>query len=640
VSQRVRPLLLVAALRPPNSDGANGAGLPEYHQLLAAAKARLVLDALAPEEAIALVCRRLGVVALPEPVAQLIGEKAQGHPFFSEELAYALRDAGLIRVAGGVCQLAPEADLHALAFPDTVQGAIISRVDRLTATQQLTLKAASVIGRAFLVRTLQAVYPIETDGARLQDDLAALARLDITPLEAPEPELTYIFKHAITQDVVYNLMLFAQRRYLHRAVAEWYETTFGNFEFAALSAGLAYESTQHSKLIPHTSKLVPYYPLLAHHWGKAGVTAKAIDYLEKAGRNALAISALREARAAFEQALELLATSATDQPAALQRQAILTRLLGEAQHQLGEFAAACAALERSLALMRGLGDHDGMSDALSLLGRVATDMGAYAEARRHLEDALTLARTLGDRARTARALSNLGNIAMREASYAESEGYYQESLALFAALGDRPGTAQVLNGMGNGAIDRRMYDVARYCYEESLAIRAAIGDRWGVASCMSNLGWVAHLQGDFAQARARYEESLAIGRAIGDRRGIAIVLNNLGFTLCELHDDAMAAECFDEALGIASEIGATPLALEVLVGLARLRARAGQPEPAAELLGLALRHPASNSDVRIQIELFLGQMADVLTPPVLDAALARGSALELEAVVAEIVAAR
>jgi tetratricopeptide (TPR) repeat protein len=573
-------------------------------------------------------------------VAQLIREKAQGHPFFSEELAYALRDAGLIQIAGGVCQLATEANLQALAFPDTVQGAIISRVDRLTPTQQLTLKAASVIGRAFLVRTLRAVYPVATDGARLQDDLTTLARLDITPLEAPEPDLTYIFKHAITQDVVYNLMLFAQRRQLHRAVAEWYETTFGSVEFSALSAELEPVSTQHSKLKTQNSKLMPYYPLLAHHWGKAGVAAKAIDYLEKAGRSALAISALREARVAFEQALELLAASVADAPAALHRRAVLTRLLGEAHHQLGEFAAACLALEQSLALMRDLGDHDGMTDALNLLGRVATDMGAYTEARRNLEAALALARDLGDRARTARALSNLGNIAMREALYVESERYYQESLALFTAVGDWPGTAQVLNGMGNGAVDRRMYDVARYCYQESLAIRTAIGDRWGVASCLSNLGWVAHLQGDLAGARARYEESLVIVRAIGDRRGTAIVLNNLGFTLCELHDDDVAAECFDQALRIATEIGAAPLALELLVGLARLRARAGQPEPAAELLGLALRHPASNSDVKIQVELFLGQLADVLAPELLEAAIVRGGELELEAVVAEIAGGR
>jgi class 3 adenylate cyclase/tetratricopeptide (TPR) repeat protein len=638
VSQRVRPLLMALALRPLSDDARDAATAPlEYAQLRAIARARLRLDMLAPAEVFALVCRRLGVAALPEPVADLIREKAQGHPFFSEELAYALRDAGLIGVVDGVCVIAPEADLAALSFPETVQGAIISRIDRLTSTQQLTLKVASVIGRVFPVRTLQAVYPVATDAGRLGDDLTALARLDITPQEAPEPELAYIFKHAITQDVVYNLMLFAQRRQLHRSVAEWYESTFGSAEFSVMSAELLSGPTQHSALSAQHSALAPFYPLLAHHWSKAGVAARAINYLEKAGRNALAISAAREARAAFERALELLASAEGARlPDARRRRASLARLLGEALHHVGDFAAARLALDQSLELARGMDDRDGMSEALSVLGRLETDMGAYAAARRSLEASLALAREVGEPGRTARVLSNLGNIAMREAAYAESERYYQESLALFIAIGDQPGVAQALNGMGNSAIDRRMYDVARYCYEESLGIRRALGDRWGVAACLSNLGWTAHLQHDYQVARGCYEESLAIARAIGDRRGAAIVLNNLGFTAYALSEDGAAARHFDEALRLAAEIGATPLALEVLIGVARLRARAGQPEQAAELLGLALRHPASNSDVAIQAELFGDELAATLPPALLDAALERGAALAFGPVVAAI----
>ncbi|MCP4251471.1 MAG: hypothetical protein GY778_30920, partial [bacterium] len=69
--------------------------------------------------------------------------RAEGNPFFSEELAYALRDAGLIRVAGGRCHLAPEAeDLSGLDFPETIEGVITSRIDRLSAAEQLTVKVA------------------------------------------------------------------------------------------------------------------------------------------------------------------------------------------------------------------------------------------------------------------------------------------------------------------------------------------------------------------------------------------------------------------------------------------------------------------------------------------------------------------
>jgi tetratricopeptide (TPR) repeat protein len=494
---------------------------------------------------------------------------------------------------------------------------------------------------------------VATDVLRLGDDLTALARLDITPQEAPEPELTYIFKHAITQDVVYNLMLFAQRRQLHRSVAEWYESTYVGQELGSENREPSVVSSQLS-VAPSSEQsttgyglrttgygqhaaLAPYYPLLAHHWSRAGVAARAVDYLEKAGRNALAISAAREARAAFERALELLASvEGARLPDVQLRRATLARLLGEAQHHIGDFAAARVSLEQSLDLSRAADDREGMSDALSVLGRLETDMGAYAAARRSLEASLALARELGEPARLARALSNLGNIAMREAAYTESERYYQESLTLFIAIGDQPGVAQVLNGMGNSAIDRRMYDVARYCYDESLGIRRALGDRWGVAACLSNLGWAAHLQHDYLAARSCYEESLAIARTIGDRRGAAIVLNNLGFTVYALGDDTAAAQHFDEALRVASEIGATPLALEVIIGIARLRARAGQLEQAAELLGLALRHPASNSDVAIQGKLFGDELAGILPTAVLEAAIARGGELALEPIVASL----
>lgn len=182
-------------------------------------------------------------------------------------------------------------------------------------------------------------------------------------------------------------------------------------------------------------------------------------------------------------------------------------------------------------------------------------------------------------------LSNLGNVAVRQGAYAEAERFYQEGLAIATALGDRSGMAAMLNGLGNVAIDQRAYEEALYCYREGLALRRALGDRWGVAASQSNLGWLAHLQGHYDEARASYEESLAIYRAIGDQRGAAVALVNLGFTLWEQADIPAAATVLYEALRTAMAIGAAPLALEAQAGVARLHARAGDLERAAELWG-------------------------------------------------------
>ena len=134
---------------------------------------------------------RLQAEDLPQPLAQLIFTKAGGNPFFSEELAYALRDTGLVTVANGECQIETNSgDLQDLHLPDTIQGVITSRIDRLTPAQQLALKIASVIGRSFEFGTLQEIHPIEADKSHLDEHLDKLHKLDITQLENPLPDLT------------------------------------------------------------------------------------------------------------------------------------------------------------------------------------------------------------------------------------------------------------------------------------------------------------------------------------------------------------------------------------------------------------------------------------------------------------------
>src|SRR6185369_6580725 len=120
-------------------------------------------------------------------------------------------------------------------------------------------------------------------------------------------DLSYVFKDAITQEVAYNLMLFSQRRELHRAVAEWYEQTYGD-------------------------DLSHYYPLLAHHWSKVDERAKTISYLELAGAQARRNYANREAIRFLSEALVLDAQN--DQPSDALRRARWERQLGEAYYRI------------------------------------------------------------------------------------------------------------------------------------------------------------------------------------------------------------------------------------------------------------------------------------------------------------------
>lgn len=321
VQQQVQPLLLVVATRPLATP------TPSEWQRLRdhPTTSYMLLDSLDAEQAIKLVCQRLGVAALPEVAARLIMEKAEGHPFWSEEVAYALRDAGVLKIENGSCRLAAGVtDVDAIHVPDTIQGVITSRIDRLSPSQQLVLKVASVIGRVFWLSMLLDIYPVANDKPHLPADLTNLASLDITPLETALPTVAYFFKHAITQDVAYNLMPFAQRRMLHATIATWYEQT-------------------------HRNDLAPYYPALVHHWRAAANGPKLLAALEAAGAYALRSGAYHEAATSFRHAL-VVDHDHTLGSSALQR-ARWERQLGEALGGLGDINESRVHLERALQLL-------------------------------------------------------------------------------------------------------------------------------------------------------------------------------------------------------------------------------------------------------------------------------------------------
>ncbi|MFN8382963.1 MAG: adenylate/guanylate cyclase domain-containing protein [Anaerolineales bacterium] len=319
VSRLVKPLLLVITTR-----SLDDPLPPQYQSLLTQKFAqRMALSPLLPDEAIQLVKQRLNVNDLPEDMANLIRSKAEGNPFFSEELAYSLRDSGLIEIAGNTCHIVKGVDLKSFSFPDTVQGIVTSRIDRLMPQEQLCIKVASVIGRIFTYQVLNDIHPIQNDRQYLKRYLEKLEKLDLIPLESVSPELTYIFKHAITQDVAYNLMLFGQRQELHRTIASWYEKNFAN-------------------------DLTPFYPALAHHWRYSGNHEKAIYYLEAAAQQSLDNFANREA----VDFLNLIFQMDTQKPTADSfRKAIWHRKLGQAYKGLGNMETSASHLKDALRSM-------------------------------------------------------------------------------------------------------------------------------------------------------------------------------------------------------------------------------------------------------------------------------------------------
>ena len=200
-----------------------------------------------------------------------------------------------------------------------------------------TLKIASVVGLTFLYRLLHDVYPVDADRPRLPGYLERLEQSNIAHKEAQEPELAYAFQHVIIREVAYNLLPFQQRRMLHGAIAAWLEQTYGQ-------------------------DLAPFYPLLAYHWQQAiggpaadpAVVTRAMDYLEKAGEQALNSYANREAARFFTELLALddrYPAAEAGKPAEPIRRARWKRQLGETYLGLGQLAESQKHLEQAARLI-------------------------------------------------------------------------------------------------------------------------------------------------------------------------------------------------------------------------------------------------------------------------------------------------
>ena len=214
----------------------------------------------------------------------LILDKTDGTPFFIEEVVQELVEQGrLVRTDVGVvlCDRPPPgAHVGApLQIPATVQGVLAARIDRLTADEKAVLQHLSVIGRQFPVSLVKQVVPhAEADLYRV---LVALQAKEFLYEQPAFPESEYLFKHALTQEVAYGTVLHEQRKTLHERTSQALE------ELYRLS-------------------LSDHYNALAHHYQLSENTAKAVEYLELAGHQAVQQSANKEAVRHFSTAIERL----------------------------------------------------------------------------------------------------------------------------------------------------------------------------------------------------------------------------------------------------------------------------------------------------------------------------------------------
>jgi class 3 adenylate cyclase/tetratricopeptide (TPR) repeat protein len=383
------PLLVICLLRP-DKDAPSWSAIEKARSQLGARYTEILLEPLDTAQAKELLDNLLYIEDLPVSVRNLILEKAEGNPFFVEEVIRTLIDSRHIVQENSHWRATRE--IVNVTIPDTLSGVLSARIDRLPKSTKQVAQTAAVLGRIFEYRALTTVCGAAAPAPERIEDvephLGVLTYEELVRERVHDPELEYIFKHALTQEAAYDLLLIRRRKELHRRAGEVLEDLYPERRGELASA-------------------------LAYHFRHGEDWQRAAEYAMSAGEQAVKVYAMREAIEHYENAYQAL-----------------TKLpIPEASPEQ-------------------------ICDAILGWTRAAFKLKPYDEVVDRLQEAEKIARELNDEARLARVLHWIANAYISNGFPMRGMPALLESYQLAERIGDERLTLVATFWMTAGMIDR------------------------------------------------------------------------------------------------------------------------------------------------------------------------------------------
>jgi len=298
--------------------------------------------------------------AIPADLQAFIHDKVEGNPFYIEEVINSLIESKTLVPDNGAWKTTRpigESDISS-----TIHGVISGRLDRLEKETKRILQEASVIGRAFLYEILKRITQIKE---HIDTHLSSLERLDLVKTKTIQPDLEYIFKHALTQEVVYNGLLKKERKEIHEHIGRVIEKLFN-------------------------MRLPEFYETLAFHYKRGQSVLKAVDYLVKSGEKSLRRYAVEEAHQYYEEAFRLLSNKADKSGA--ESALLIDTVLQWCQvfYYRGDAVGLVELLRDHMDLAESLNDKDRLGMLYAWFGYVLFWREKYRDSYNYLSKALQL----------------------------------------------------------------------------------------------------------------------------------------------------------------------------------------------------------------------------------------------------------
>jgi class 3 adenylate cyclase/predicted ATPase len=545
---------------------------------------QLRLAPLGKEEADELLTFLLGNDASLKALKPLILEKTEGTPFFMEEVVQTLvEERTLLGERGNYRLEKARTELH---ISPTVQGVLTARIDRLAPEEKAFLHSLAVIGRQFslsLVR--QVVTQPEEELYRL---LSSLQNKEFLYEQPAFPEVEYIFKHALTQEMAYSSLLQDQRKILHERTAQAIEALY-------------------------RATLDEHYSELAHHYSRSGKTEKAIEYLHLAGQQAVQRSANAEAISHLTTALELLKTL-PDIPERTQQELTLQIALGPAL--IATKGQAAPDVGKAYTRARELGQQVGEP---SRLFPVLHGLWAFFVTRAELkaahelgEQLLSLAQRSQDPTLLLEARRALGETCFWRGEFVSAREQTAQSLALYDPRQHRslvflyaedPGV--VCRGFAAWGLWFLGYpDQALKKIHETLALAQELSHPFSLAVGLMNACIVYSLRQEWQAAQERAEALIVLATEQGFTLWLAWVTILRGWALAEQGRGEEGIAQMSQGIGAWRATGAELLRPHFLALLAEAYGKAGQAEEGLAALAEALEVVDKSGERFYEAELY------------------------------------
>jgi tetratricopeptide (TPR) repeat protein len=534
-------------------------------------------------------CRRLveeilqKVPEVPSALTDLIVAKAEGSPFYVEELIKVLIEKGIIQ--RGQDQWKVEMDqLSDLSVPATLTGLLQARLDNLNPSMRETLQQASVVGRIFWTSVVERMKNPEKPNIEIStpiDDRLRPLRArefifeygDLTTSQFPE----FIFKSAILHDVTYESVLLRLRRAYHLQAAEGLIGIWGE-------------------------RINEYAGRVGEHYEHAGELLKAAEWYARAGTQAQATYEPNAAIHYYQKALDFLRSSVTPDLIFLQLE--IYGHLGEVLNWRARYTEAAETYNAMLQLAQEHQDEIAQSRAWQGLATSLSYRGHHDTALESAIQAGSLAQNANARLELAKAIWTQGYIRYRLGEQRTALSLGEQALKIATELDNSNEMARSLNLLGAAHYVLGRYTQAQKYWESALNIFQEQNNRQQGMDLLSNLGVIADAQGDYETAFQRYHSALEIAREIGYRDGEIVFLTNRGSEQVALGNYGAGEADLRRAMQPAGVTGSWCLPItynyhaEALLGLGRYKEALhsakqalvlGEEDKTPEYIGLAWR---------------------------------------------------